>query len=189
MHPQSEFPVPVTPPKALFFDVFGTLVDWRTGVSREAERLLATHNKSTDWIAFADAWRGEYQPGMEEIRSCRQTFAKLDILHRRNLEKVLPRFGLANLPEDLLRELNLAWHKLDGWPDHGIPEPFAMKGGAYFQPDPAYYSGTFIKDFRTRDPEFEGKDILDAIRTEKAISDGTKGKLQAAIDSFAKSFA
>ena len=109
--------MPVTPPQALFFDVFGTLVDWRTGVAREAKRLLATHNKSTDWIAFADAWRAEYQPGMEEVRSGRQTFAKLDILHRRNLEKVLPRFGFANLPDELLRELNLAWHKLDGWPD------------------------------------------------------------------------
>ena len=54
-------------------------------------------------------------------------------------------------------------HKLDGWPDHGVPEPFAMKGGAYFNPDPAYYTGTFIKDFRARDPEFEGKDILDMV--------------------------
>ncbi len=103
-------------PKALFFDVFGTLVDWRSGVSREAERILGTHKK-IDWIAFADAWRDQYQPGMEEVRSGRQTFAKLDILHRRNLERVLPRFGLQDLSEAVLRELNLAWHKLDGWPD------------------------------------------------------------------------
>lgn len=54
-------------------------------------------------------------------------------------------------------------HKLDGWPDHGVPEPFAMKGGAYFEPDPAYYNGTFIKDYRAKDPEFEGKDILDMV--------------------------
>ncbi len=53
--------------------------------------------------------------------------------------------------------------KIDGWPDHGIPEPFAMKGGAYFEPDPAYYGNTLIKDFRTRDPEFVGKDILDMV--------------------------
>jgi 2-haloacid dehalogenase len=104
-------------PKALFFDVFGSLVDWRRGVAREAERLLHSHAPSTDWIAFADAWRGEYQPGMEEVRSGRQPFAKLDVLHRRNLERVLPRFGLTNLPDELLGELNLAWHKLDGWPD------------------------------------------------------------------------
>ncbi|GGA55345.1 hypothetical protein [Pelagibacterium lentulum] len=54
-------------------------------------------------------------------------------------------------------------HALDGWPDHGVPEPFKMKGGAYFNPDPAYYSGTFIKDFRAKDPEFEGKDILEMV--------------------------
>jgi 2-haloacid dehalogenase len=103
-------------PKALFFDVFGTLVDWRSGVAREAERVLGTHRK-LDWIAFADAWRAEYQPGMEEVRSGRQSFAKLDILHRRNLERILPRFGLTDLSDATLSELNLAWHKLDGWPD------------------------------------------------------------------------
>ena len=107
----------MTSPKALFFDVFGSLVDWRRGVAREAERLLRPHAPSTDWLAFAGAWRGEYQPGMEEVRSGRQPFAKLDVLHRRNLERVLPRFGLTNLPGELLGELNLAWHKLDGWPD------------------------------------------------------------------------
>ena len=103
-------------PKTLFFDVFGTLVDWRTGVAREAERILGTHKK-LDWVAFADAWRGEYQPGMEEVRTGRQSFAKLDVLHRRNLERILPRFGLTDLSDEILRELNLAWHKLDGWPD------------------------------------------------------------------------
>ncbi len=51
-------------------------------------------------------------------------------------------------------------HALDGWPDHGVPEPFAMKGGAYFEPDPAYYSKTLIKDFKTKDPEMAGRDIL-----------------------------
>ncbi|HVV60473.1 MAG TPA: haloacid dehalogenase type II [Pseudolabrys sp.] len=103
-------------PKALFFDVFGTLVDWRRGIARETERLLGTHKK-IDWIAFADAWRAEYQPGMEEVRSGRQPFARLDVLHRRNLERVLPRFGLGGLPESVMSELNLAWHRLDGWPD------------------------------------------------------------------------
>jgi 2-haloacid dehalogenase len=104
-------------PKALFFDVFGTLVNWRSGVAREAQRVLGTHNKSVDWVAFADAWRDQYQPGMEEVRSGRQSFAKLDVLHRRNLERILPRFHLADLSDDVKRELNLAWHRLDGWPD------------------------------------------------------------------------
>ena len=84
---------PVLAPKALFFDVFGTLVDWRTSVARESEKILAPLGYKLDWIAFADAWRGEYQPGMEEVRSGRQPFAKLDVLHRRNLVRLLPRFA------------------------------------------------------------------------------------------------
>jgi 2-haloacid dehalogenase len=104
-------------PKALFFDVFGTLVDWRTSIAREAAAVLGPLGHSLDWLAFADAWRGEYQPAMEQIRSGRQSFCKLDGLHRRNLETILPRFGIPALPEDTMRHLNLAWHRLDAWPD------------------------------------------------------------------------
>jgi 2-haloacid dehalogenase len=103
--------------KALFFDVFGTLVDWRSGVAREAERILAPNGHRLDWLAFARAWRDQYQPGMEEVRAGRIPFSKLDVLHRRNLDRILPRFGIASLPEEVARELNLAWHRLDGWPD------------------------------------------------------------------------
>jgi 2-haloacid dehalogenase len=104
-------------PKALFFDVFGTLVDWRSSIAREAETILRPLGYQLDWLAFADAWRGEYQPAMEEIRSGRMAFCKLDVLHRRNLEKILPRFSVSGLSEDVLRRLNLAWHRLDAWPD------------------------------------------------------------------------
>ena len=107
----------MTPVRAMFFDVFGTLVDWRTGVAREAERVLRPLGYNLDWTAFADAWRGEYQPGMEEVRSGRIPFSKLDVLHRRNLERFMPRFGMRNLPDEVLRELTLAWHRLDAWPD------------------------------------------------------------------------
>jgi 2-haloacid dehalogenase len=103
--------------RAMFFDVFGTLVDWRTGVAREAERVLRPLGYSLDWTAFADAWRGEYQPGMEEVRSGRIPFGKLDVLHRRNLERFIPRFGVRNLSADVLHELTLAWHRLDAWGD------------------------------------------------------------------------
>jgi len=103
--------------EALFFDVFGTLVDWRSSVAREAEKILAPVGKSLDWLAFADAWRGQYQPGMEEVRSGRQPFSKLDVLHRRNLQRVLPQFGLQDLDNATLDELNLAWHRLDPWQD------------------------------------------------------------------------
>jgi 2-haloacid dehalogenase len=106
-----------TPVKALFFDVFGTLVDWRSSVAREAEKIFGALGHKVDWTAFADAWRGEYQPGMEEVRSGRQPFAKLDVLHRRNLERILPQFHLQGLSDETLRDLNLAWHRLDAWPD------------------------------------------------------------------------
>ena len=104
------------PVKALFFDVFGTLVDWRTSIAREAELILKPLGHSLDWLAFADAWRNEYQPGMEEVRSGRLPFSKLDVLHRKNLERILPRFRISGLTEDAMRELNLAWHRLDAWP-------------------------------------------------------------------------
>lgn len=103
--------------KVLFFDVFGTLVDWRTGVAREARSILSPLGVSIDWLAFADAWRDEYQPAMEDVRSGRLPFSKLDALHRRNLDVVLGQFELDRIDEAARVELNLAWHRLDAWPD------------------------------------------------------------------------
>src|SRR6202030_3462868 len=98
--------------KALVFDTFGTVVDWRNGVAREAERILKPMGYDLDWLAFADAWRKEYGPSMDEIRSGRRPFVKLDILHRENLDRILPRFKVDKLSEPTRAELNLAWHKL-----------------------------------------------------------------------------
>jgi 2-haloacid dehalogenase len=103
--------------KALFFDVFGTLVDWRSGVAREAESILGAAGHKFDWFAFADAWRNEYQPAMEDVRAGRMPFCKLDVLHRRNLDRILPRFAVSRLAEEATRNLNLAWHRLPAWPD------------------------------------------------------------------------
>jgi 2-haloacid dehalogenase len=103
--------------KALFFDVFGTLVDWRTSIAREVEAALKPRGQALDWGAFADAWRGEYQGALEEVRSGRIGFCKLDVLHRRNLELTLKRFGVADLGDGDKHALNLAWHRLDAWPD------------------------------------------------------------------------
>ena len=103
--------------KALIFDVFGTLVDWRGSIAREAEALLAPHGVALDWQAFADAWRDEYQPAMEEVRAGRLPFCRLDVLHRRNLDIVLGRFGLERIDAALREELNRAWHRLEAWPD------------------------------------------------------------------------
>ena len=102
--------------KALIFDVFGTLVDWRSSIAREAEQILSPLGARCDWLAFADAWRNQYQPAMEEVRSGRIPFSKLDALHRRNLEVVLAAFDMT--PDEAVRQhLNRAWHRLDAWPD------------------------------------------------------------------------
>lgn len=103
--------------KAVFFDVFGTLVDWRSSIAREARQILQPLGYALDWPAFADAWRAEYQPAMEEIRAGRIPFCKLDVLHMHNLERILPRFNVAGLDDAIKQNLNLAWHRLDAWPD------------------------------------------------------------------------
>lgn len=105
------------PVKALFFDVFGSLVDWRGSIAREAQELLSPLGHELDWHAFADAWRDQYQPGMEQVRGGAIPFSKLDVLHRHNLERILPRFGLDGLSESVRVHLNLAWHRLDAWPE------------------------------------------------------------------------
>jgi 2-haloacid dehalogenase len=110
---------PVPEVQALLFDVFGTVVDWRTGVARESERILKPMGYQLDWLAFASAWRDEYQPAMDEIRTGRLPFAKLDVLHRRMLESIKPKFGLDKLDDATSAELNLAWHRLDIWKDVG----------------------------------------------------------------------
>jgi 2-haloacid dehalogenase len=111
--------LPMPDVKALVFDVFGTVVDWRSGVARETQRILKPMGYELGWLSFADAWRAEYGPSMDEIRSGRRPFVKLDILHRENLERILPRFKIEKLDGPTLAELNLAWHKLDAWPDVG----------------------------------------------------------------------
>jgi 2-haloacid dehalogenase len=106
--------------RALVFDVFGTVVDWRSGVARDAAPFLARHAKShVDPAAFADTWRQRYDPAMEAVRSGRRLFVRLDVLHRENLVAILPAFGIdpAKVPAAELDELNLAWHRLDPWPD------------------------------------------------------------------------
>jgi 2-haloacid dehalogenase len=104
-------------PKALLFDVFGTLVDWRTSIARESEQVLKPLGVVVDWLAFADAWRGEYQGAMDQVRDGQIPFCKLDVLHRRNLELIMPRFNIAGIAENALQYLNLAWHRLDAWSD------------------------------------------------------------------------
>ena len=105
--------------QALVFDVFGTVVDWRSGIAREAAPFLARHAPAADPEAFADAWRQRYSPSMEEVRAGHRPFTRLDVLHRESLSAILPAFGVdpSSIPAPELDALNLAWHRLDPWPD------------------------------------------------------------------------
>jgi 2-haloacid dehalogenase len=103
--------------RALVFDVFGTLVDWRSGVADEVQRLLGPHAPGLDGGAFADAWRGRYQPSMETVRSGARAYVDLDTLHAESLPGVLAQFGVAGVPADVQAELVQAWHRLDAWPE------------------------------------------------------------------------
>ena len=103
--------------KALTFDVFGTVVDWRSSLIREGEALGKAKGLSFDWAKFADSWRGLYQPAMDEVRSGRRPWTKLDDLHRESLDKLLVQFGIKGLSEAEIDHFNRAWHRLDPWPD------------------------------------------------------------------------
>jgi len=103
--------------KALVFDVFGTVVDWRGSIIREG-RLLGRRKKlKVDWPAFADAWRAGYRPAMARVRSGELPWTKIDALHRMILDGLLARFGLEGLSEEECADLNFVWHRLDPWPD------------------------------------------------------------------------
>jgi 2-haloacid dehalogenase len=103
--------------KALIFDVFGTLVDWRGSIVREARAILSPLGVAIDWEKLADAWHSHYRPAMDEVRSGRSAFTTLDVLHRRNLDLTLKQFGLDALEDSARAELTRAWHRLDAWPD------------------------------------------------------------------------
>ena len=105
--------------RALVFDVFGTVVDWRTSIARKVAPFLARHAPAADPFRFADAWRGRYGPSMEAVRSGRRPFVRLDVLHRENLEAILPEFGIdpAKMSPEALDDLSRAWRRLDPWPD------------------------------------------------------------------------
>ena len=103
--------------KALLFDVFGTVVDWRGSVIREATAFGRAHGIDADWEAFTDAWRGKYQPFMHKVRTGELPWTNLDGLHRLALEELLAEFGIGGVSEEAKAELNLAWHRLEAWPD------------------------------------------------------------------------
>ena len=101
--------------RALVFDVFGTVVDWRGSIIREGEALSAAKGWQVDWRGLADAWRQGYQPAM--ARAMRDEWANIDTLHRGILDEIRPRFGLGELNEADVEHLNHVWHRLLPWPD------------------------------------------------------------------------
>lgn len=119
--------------KALVFDTFGTVVDWRSGIARDTRTLLARHKRDDiDARAFADAWRRRYQPAMEAVRSGARPFTRLDVLHRENLEALLAEHGIT--ADEAERDwLNRAWHRLDPWPD-AIPGLLRLRARHFLAP-------------------------------------------------------
>jgi len=107
-------------PKALGFDVFGTVVDWRTSIARESRPFLdALGRQDIDAGVFADGWRNRYGPATKRANERGGPFVVLDVLHRENLEDLLREYGIdpVDVGDDTLTEWNLAWHRLDPWPD------------------------------------------------------------------------
>ncbi|MFE5706881.1 MULTISPECIES: HAD family hydrolase [Rhodococcus] len=121
--------------RAVLFDTFGTVVDWRTGIASAVAGYAERHQLELDAAAFADRWRDRYQPSMEPIRSGAREFVTLDTLHRENLDAALLESGIAPTDHDSgeLDELARAWHELTPWPD-SVPGLTAIRSGYIIGP-------------------------------------------------------
>jgi 2-haloacid dehalogenase len=104
--------------KALVFDVFGTVVDWRTSLINDFTAWGQTRGVTADWTALVDGWRAVYAASMDDVRKHPERgYVILDVLHRRSLEKLVAQLSIQGLTEDDLRHLTLGWHRLHPWPD------------------------------------------------------------------------
>jgi 2-haloacid dehalogenase len=103
--------------RALLFDTFGTVVDWRGGLISSMQAWGLARGVAADWPGLVDAWRAEYVPSMAKVRSGEREWADLDVLQRESVEILAPRFGASGLDGDALDELVLMWHELPPWPD------------------------------------------------------------------------
>jgi len=109
--------MPIPQVKALTFDVFGTVVDWRGSIIKEGEVFSRSHHIQADWAAFADRWRAGYAPSMNEVRTGTLPWMTIDQLHRRVLDRLLEEFKITGLTEADKEHLNRIWHRLHPWPD------------------------------------------------------------------------
>jgi 2-haloacid dehalogenase len=103
--------------KAMTFDVFGTVVDWRRSIAREIQELGQKKGFDLDWNSFADEWRSGYAPSMNKVRNGEMPWTKIDDLHRMILDELLSKHKISILSEEEIDSLNKAWHRLDPWPD------------------------------------------------------------------------
>lgn len=103
--------------RAILFDTFGTLVDWRTSLITELTAFGEERGITADWTGLVDAWRGAYAPSMDRVRRGELAWTKLDALHRGSLNRLVEQFGITGLTEADLQHINLGWHRLHPWPD------------------------------------------------------------------------
>lgn len=103
--------------EVLLFDVFGTVVDWRTSLQKWLDRFGREHKLKADWAGMVDHWRAAYQPSLERVRQGERPYVTLDALHRESLDALLERYGLGSVPENDRRQMAHAWRWLDPWPD------------------------------------------------------------------------
>ena len=119
--------------KALLFDVFGTVVDWRGSLIDELSAWGRERGLATDWAGLVDAWRAAYAPSMDRVRRGETPWRNLDALHRASLDTLAPRFGLAGLDEAAMDWINRGWHRLRPWPD-SVPGLVRLKRGFILSP-------------------------------------------------------
>ena len=104
--------------KALTFDVFGTVVVWRSSIAREGEVFAKLHNiKGIDWVKFAESWRAGYTPSMNRVRNGEIPWANIDELHKSILNKLILKYGIEGISDEDKNDFNRAWHRLSPWPD------------------------------------------------------------------------
>jgi 2-haloacid dehalogenase len=104
-------------PRAILFDTFGTVVDWRSSLITELTAFGAERGIAADWTALVVQWRGAYAPSMDRVRSGEQPWTKLDALHRASLDQLVDEHGITGLTEADRVHLTLGWHRLHAWPD------------------------------------------------------------------------
>ena len=107
----------MTIPRAILFDTFGTLVDWRSSLIAEFTAFADAREIAADWTALVDAWRGAYAPSMDRVRRGELPWTKLDDLHRASLDRLLEEHAITGLTEADRAHFTLGWHRLHAWPD------------------------------------------------------------------------